>query len=321
MAEIETKKNTTKKTASKSTTVKKTTSKSTSKTATKKSTTSKKTASSAKKTTTKTPAKKTTTKTPAKKTATKKTEPKKTIKKEEVKEIKETKEVKPIEEKVKEEKQQELEKTIIIDGTDKKNLEEVVNHLEDENIILKNKVIKRSKIKKYSIIVLAITIVVVAIGCAIYFINNIADKKIESSVNSNILEKIQQREDSSDKKSESDNGITTNEYYENIKSISLTEFEDKIRNGEDVNVMIFSSTCLACAEYEPIMQPILAENDKLIYKIDILKLSETEREILLDYYHFNLTPSIFTVRDGYIKADLVGKKDSKTFETWVKENL
>lgn len=317
MAETETKKNTTKKTTSKSTTVKKTTSKSTSKTATKKSTTSKKNTSSAKKTTTKTPAKKTATK----KTATKKTEPKKTIKKEEVKEIKETKEVKPIEEKVKEEKQQELEKTIIIDGTDKKNLEEVVNHLEDENIILKNKVIKRSKIKKYSIIVLAITIVVVAIGCAIYFINNIADKKIESSVNSNILEKIQQREDSSEKKSESDNGITTNEYYENIKSISLTEFEDKIRNGEDVNVMIFSSTCLACAEYEPIMQPILAENDKLIYKIDILKLSETEREILLDYYHFNLTPSIFTVRDGYIKADLVGKKDSKTFETWVKENL
>lgn len=317
MAETETKKNTTKKTTSKSTTVKKTTSKSTSKTATKKSTTSKKNTSSAKKTTTKTPAKKTATK----KTATKKTEPKKTIKKEEVKEIKETKEVKPIEEKVKEEKQQELEKTIIIDGTDKKNLEEVVNHLEDENIILKNKVIKRSKIKKYSIIVLAITIVVVAIGCAIYFINNIADKKIESSVNSNILEKIQQREDSSDKKSDSDNGITTNEYYENIKSISLTEFEDKIRNGEDVNVMIFSSTCLACAEYEPIMQPILAENDKLIYKIDILKLSETEREILLDYYHFNLTPSIFTVRDGYIKADLVGKKDSKTFETWVKENL
>lgn len=317
MAETETKKNTTKKTASKSTTVKKTTSKSTSKTATKKSTTSKKNASSAKKTTTKTPAKKTATK----KTATKKAEPKKTIKKEEVKEIKETKEVKPIEEKVKEEKQQELEKTIIIDGTDKKNLEEVVNHLEDENIILKNKVIKRSKIKKYSIIVLAITIVVVAIGCTIYFINNIADKKIESSVNSNILEKIQQREDSSDKKSDSDNGITTNEYYENIKSISLTEFEDKIRNGEDVNVMIFSSTCLACAEYEPIMQPILAENDKLIYKIDILKLSETEREILLDYYHFNLTPSIFTVRDGYIKADLVGKKDSKTFETWVKENL
>ena len=317
MAETETKKNTTKKTTSKSTTVKKTTSKSTSKTATKKSTTSKKNTSSVKKTTTKTPAKKTATK----KTATKKTEPKKTIKKEEVKEIKETKEVKPIEEKVKEEKQQELEKTIIIDGTDKKNLEEVVNHLEDENIILKNKVIKRSKIKKYSIIVLAITIVVVAIGCAIYFINNIADKKIESSVNSNVLEKIQQREDSSEKKSESDNGITTNEYYENIKSISLTEFEDKIRNGEDVNVMIFSSTCLACAEYEPIMQPILAENDKLIYKIDILKLSETEREILLDYYHFNLTPSIFTVRDGYIKADLVGKKDSKTFETWVKENL
>ncbi|MGN1337210.1 MAG: thioredoxin family protein [Candidatus Coprovivens sp.] len=317
MAETETKKNTTKKITSKSTTVKKTTSKSTSKTATKKSTTSKKNTSSAKKTTTKTPAKKTATK----KTATKKTEPKKTIKKEEVKEIKETKEVKPIEEKVKEEKQQELEKTIIIDGTDKKNLEEVVNHLEDENIILKNKVIKRSKIKKYSIIVLAITIVVVAIGCAIYFINNIADKKIESSINSNILEKIQQREDSSDKKSDSDNGITTNEYYENIKSISLTEFEDKIRNGEDINVMIFSSTCLACAEYEPIMQPILAENDKLIYKIDILKLSETEREILLDYYHFNLTPSIFTVRDGYIKADLVGKKDSKTFETWVKENL
>ena len=307
----------TKKTPKKTTTKKTTTEK---KTTTKKATATKSTA--AKKTTTKsTTAKKTTaTKSTAKKTTTpKKTTTKKTVEKVEV----EQNIVEPIIEK-EITKEELLERTVIIDGLTKDNLNEVVNNIEEDNIVLKNKVIKRSKVKKIMIIIISVLIATLIIGTAIYaFISTFKDKDemAKSSVDSNILEKVQKQQDLQGKIEEEKTNYTTGEYYDNIKQMDLRGFENKVLNGENFNAMIFSSTCLACAQFEKTMQPVLEELDVIVYKIDVIQLSDADRAILEDYYSFNITPTLFTVRDGVIKSELVGNHTTDEFKIWAEENL
>ena len=307
----------TKKTPKKTTTKKTTTEK---KTTTKKATATKSTA--AKKTTTKsTTAKKTTaTKSTAKKTTTpKKTTTKKTVEKVEV----EQNIVEPIIEK-EITKEELLERTVIIDGLTKDNLNEVVNNIEEDNIVLKNKVIKRSKVKKIMIIIISVLIATLIIGTAIYaFISTFKDKDelAKSSVDSNILEKVQKQQDRQGEIEEEKTNYTTGEYYDNIKQMDLRGFENKVLNGENFNAMIFSSTCLACAQFEKTMQPVLEELDVIVYKIDVIQLSDADRAILEDYYSFNITPTLFTVRDGVIKSELVGNHPTDEFKIWAEENL
>ena len=323
MEEKETKKTPKKTTTKKNTTEKKTTTKkatATKSTAAKKTTTK---STTAKKTTaTKSTAKKTTaTKSTAKKTTTpKKTTTKKTVEKVEV----EQNIVEPIIEK-EITKEELLERTVIIDSLTKDNLNEVVNNLEEDNIVLKNKVIKRSKVKKIMIIIISVLIATLIIGTAIYaFISTFKDKDelAKSSVDSNILEKVQKQQDLQGEIGEEEKtNYTTGEYYDNIKQMDLRGFENKVLNGENFNAMIFSSTCLACAQFEKTMQPVLEELDVIVYKIDVIQLSDADRAILEDYYSFNITPTLFTVRDGVIKSELVGNHPTDEFKIWAEENL
>ena len=291
------------------------------KTTTKKTTTEKKTTTKKATATKSTAAKKTTTKsTTSKKTTTpKKTTTKKTVEKVEV----EQNIVEPIIEK-EITKEELLERTVIIDGLTKDNLNEVVNNIEEDNIVLKNKVIKRSKVKKIMIIIISVLIATLIIGTAIYaFISTFKDKDelAKSSVDSNILEKVQKQQDRQDEIEEEKTNYTTGEYYDNIKQMDLRGFENKVLNGENFNAMIFSSTCLACAQFEKTMQPVLEELDVIVYKIDVIQLSDADRAILEDYYSFNITPTLFTVRDGVIKSELVGNHPTDEFKIWAEENL
>lgn len=303
------------------------------KTTTKKSTSSKTTkkASSTKKTSTtkKTTTKKTST---TKKTTTKRT-PKKVEKNPEVVETiieeKNIEEIIPEKEQIIEETtieleekkpEENLEKTIIIDNVEKQNIDEVVDNLEEENIVLTNKVIKRSKAKKISIIIISVLIVITIIISSVYVLTKYNEQnKNQSSVDSNLLEKVKEQQNDNNNVEETTN--TTKEYYENIKNITLKDFEAKILDGEDLNIIIFSSTCYACANFETVMQPILKDLDVTLNKIDVIQLSESERDVLDGYFNITMTPTIYTVRDGVVKSELVGTLSDTEFRTWAEENL
>lgn len=288
----------------------------------KKKTTTKKTTK--KETAKKAPAKKTTTTktTSAVKTETKKTTPKKEkIKVVETKEVKKPKKVEPKVEK-KLTKEEQLERTMIFDGAQKKNLKEVVEKLEKENVVLKDKVVKRSKINKVIVIILVTLIAAAMIAIGVYLGTNIkermdAEKRIPT-LNTDIYNKVTEyREELNDEVEEKDE----EEAKTVLKEITLEQFENKIIKKENINVLVSSNTCYFCIQFEPIVEETLKDSNKTIYKIDIAKMSEKEVKRFREYYAFTITPTIFTVKDGIVTSEKLGSMDAETLSVWANENL
>jgi hypothetical protein len=291
----------------------------------KKKTTTKK--PTAKKTTTKkAPTKKATTKPVAKAAAkkkpvtkqVKKTTPKKVeVKKSQTKKVTK-KNIKPAKAKpVKVEKNYEsqetqLEKTLIFDGKHNDNLEEVVTKLEKDNVVLKDKVVKRSKARKVIITILALLIVAVIVGTAVYTYKEITKNKIDNqTTNSNIYEKV------TSKKSQTPSREIEKSPYEHIQRLSLKEFEDKVKAKEDMAVIISVETCARCVSFEPIADKVFGELDKTLYEIDVTQYSSEEIKTFRTYYSFTQTPTIFYLRDGIVFNDIVPTVDETELRAWV----
>jgi predicted bacteriocin transport accessory protein len=278
---------------------------------TKKVTTKKKTNSAAKK-----PAAKKATsakKQQAKKQVAKKTVAKQPVKKQEVKkpEVKESK------------KEEALEKTIIFDGRQNKNLAEVVEKLEEKNVVLDDKVVKRSKGKKIAIILLSILMVAVVIADIIFVINYYKQEKINSqTTTSNIYDKAKKNYKDIDdinveEKKTTDEG---EEIYPNIKTITVKEFEEKAFKKENMVVMVSSSTCYHCITFEPTVDKVFKSAKKTIYRIDVASTNQEEIDRFRTYYAFTVTPTIFSVKDGVVVADSTGSIDEESLTKWVNEN-
>ena len=217
-----------------------------------------------------------------------------------------------------------LEKTLIFDGRENQNLAEVVKKLEEENVVLDDKVIKRSKGKKIAVLILTALIFVVIIATTIYVIHSEVERVTNNqTLNSNIYDKVSDKYDSVDdidteKKTESN---LDKENYEYIESINLGEFEKKILKNEDMVVMITSSTCLFCAEYEPIVDEVFKELGKKVYRVNITALEEDEIDTLRTYYAFTKTPTMFIIKNGIVKQDLIGKQAETELKDWLNKNL
>lgn len=285
-----------------------------------------------KKTTKKTEVKKETatkTKSAVKKATTKKVEKKETTpKKEKIKVVaeKEVKRPKKSEPKPKEEKtltkQEQLERTMIFDGAQKKNLKEVVEKLEKENVVLKDKVIKRSKAKKIIVIILVALIAAAMVAIGIYLGDNIKEKMDAEqgipTLNTNVYNKVMEYRDELNEieaPDEEDGDKTV------IKEITLKEFENKVLKKENMNILVSSNTCYFCIQFEPIVEETLKDSNKTIYKIDIAKMKDKEIERFREYYPFTITPTIFTIKDGIVAAEKLGSMDSETLSAWANENL
>ena len=278
----------------------------------------KKTTSTKKKTTTSV-TKASTKATPKKSSATKKTTtPKKVVKKTPPKKI-----TTPKEEKLEEKKttSESLEKTIIFDGNQSKNILEVVDKLEEENVCLDDKVIKRSKIKKYIIIILTILIFVV-IGSTIGYIVNthIKEKENNQTLNSNIYKKVNANYKTINDIEENKGSSLTEDEYENIEDITLAEFEKKNYNKENMTIFISSTTCYHSITFESVIDKVYGSLDKKIYRINITSLTDEEIERFRTYYAFKVTPTIFTIKDGIVTSEVTGTMTEEELTTWAKEN-
>lgn len=282
----------------------------------------KKTTSTKKKTTTSV-TKASTKATPKKSTATKKTTKKTTTPKKVVKKTPPKKITTPKEEKLEEKKttSESLEKTIIFDGNQSKNILEVVDKLEEENVCLDDKVIKRSKIKKYIIIILTILIFVV-IGSTIGYIVNthIKEKENNQTLNSNIYKKVNANYKTINDIEENKGSSLAEDEYENIEDITLAEFEKKNYNKENMTIFISSTTCYHSITFESVIDKVYGSLDKKIYRINITSLTDEEIERFRTYYAFKVTPTIFTIKDGIVTSEVTGTMTEEELTTWAKEN-
>lgn len=264
----------------------------------------------------------------AKKTSTTKktTPPKKEPIKKEIKEPKkieiiEEDELEAFEEKeveIKNETEKEdlfLEKTLIFDGKQNENLKEVVSKLEEENIVLEDRVIKRSKVKKIIIIILSI-IILLSIAYTTYYV---LDKEVIDKVTTNY--NIRQKVDRNKKKKIEYTEVKDDDEYEKIIRISLEEFEKKVLNNEDFTIMITQSACYYCLEFEPIVNEVLTEKDKVIYEINISLITTKETERFREYYEFSKTPTIFTIKDNKVISELIGYKEKDVFLEYLENNM
>ena len=73
-----------------------------------------------------------------------------------------------------------LEKTLIFDGRENQNLAEVVKKLEEDNVVLDDKIIKRSKGKKIAVNILTILIFIIIIATIIFVICSEIEKETNS---------------------------------------------------------------------------------------------------------------------------------------------
>ena len=95
----------------------------------------------------------------------------------------------------------------------------------------------------------------------------------------------------------------TEEQYKHIITIDLNQFETKAANKDEMIVLVASSSCSSCIQFEPDVEKVFAELDKDIYRIDIKTMSDEEINDFREYYAFTITPTIFVVKDGVVVAD------------------
>lgn len=221
-------------------------------------------------------------------------------------------------------KVEQLDRTMIFDGEQKRNLQEVVDKLEKENIVLKDKVVKRSKLKRVIVLILIALIAAGFIYIGIYLGTNLKrnmtppkEEEKVPTLNTNIYDKVNQyREEIKDKE--------TNKkpvQKGNVRTISLREFENKILAKEDINVIVSSNTCYFCMTFEPTVEKVLKDTKKIIYRIDISELEQKDIDKFREYYAFTITPTIFVVKDGVVVSEKIGTMEEANFKNWAIENL
>ena len=239
--------------------------------------------------------------------------------------------VKPVEIKEPETKEEQLEKTIIFDGTQNKNLNEVIDKIEEENVILDDKIIKRSNVKRTIIIILFIAIIATIIATVVYVVdfenNHVLAKSVTEStttLNSNIYQKVENiiKNEGRLTANIAESSKQTDEInYSNIKTVSLKDLEQKIMNKDDIIVLIASINCYHCLNFEPVINDVFNENNKIIYRLNIASLTKDEINRFRTYYAFTATPTIFHVKDGYVKDEVVGTLTNEELNTWLNNNI
>ena len=214
-------------------------------------------------------------------------------------------------------KEEQLEKTIIFDGTQNKNLNDVVDRLEEDNVVLDDKVIKRSKTKKAIIVILAITILGFIIATTYYVVSHEINNHPTSTLNVNLYKRVSKMIKKEGKLTPRTEPAELAEDYEHLETISLADLEQKIINKEDMVVLIASTNCYSCATFEPVIEEVLAARNETIYRVNVATLTKEEGERFLDYYDFGRTPTLFRTKDGYVSQEIHGTTTKEDLEKWL----
>ena len=222
-----------------------------------------------------------------------------------------------------EREEEKLEKTMIFDGTQRKNLKEVVDKLEEENVVLKDKVVKRKQINKIIIYVLVVLIVATLVGTTIAVRKELKkNNALSVSVDNERLNPDDYQTVSTDDIEEGqtikDNPVEIK--YSNLETITIDQFGVKVAEGEHMLVLISSETCSFSITAEPVYNKVLLSEKKKMYRLDITLMNAEETTKLRDFYPFTATPTVIAVKDGSVVSEVEGKLSEEEFRSWVKNN-
>lgn len=219
-------------------------------------------------------------------------------------------------------KNKDLEKTIIFDGRQSKNIADVVNRLEEDNIVLDDKIIKRSKAKKNAIIILIILIVAVICATTYYVVDAQHQKnEMSKTLDSNIFKKVSDKYNSADEIDNTNVGIKDESKYSNINSITLAQFEERSLSKEDMVVLVASETCYASMSFEPLLNEVFSEYDMTLYKVNISKYTKEQEQTFRTYFAYTSTPTLFTIKAGIVTSVNVGTLSEENLRAWIEENV
>ena len=224
-----------------------------------------------------------------------------------------------VESEKKDEKADLLEKTLVFDGIQNKNIRDVVEKLEEDKVVLEDKVIKRSKVKKAFIIILTLLMVIIGVVTTIYILDNVVEES--ETLNSNVYKKAARKYRSEKDIKDSSSSVIEDIDYKGVQPITLAEFEKKALKKEDMVVLVSNATCYSCIVFEPTISEVFTKLDKTIYKINLSNMDEEEKDLFRSYYAFRGTPTIFVVKNGIVTADVIGTMTDEELIEWVNDNV
>lgn len=241
---------------------------------------------------------------------------------------KETKEVKDV-------KNKETKRVIEVTSQVYKNEPIITKEIDKDKVEKRLETIKKEERKNNIIIgVLIVIMVALFIVGVIYIYDHTKDK--DSNKNYAQYEnkeniRYNKNNTSSNKDEEKDNNTNTDNKennhqeeikdYENIKSISIKDYEKKLNAKEKMIVLISKEGCGFCTLFEPTFNDTLKELDLVAYKIDISKIATNEEyELFNNLFKISGTPTTFIIENKEVKSKLVGNQSKETTLDWLKAN-
>lgn len=225
-----------------------------------------------------------------------------------------------------------VQNTIIFTTSQKENIDEVVKELKEDkkqNETAKEE-LRRSTAKRNAIIIIVVIMIAIVILTIGYLVkDNKKEKNVSPTQSSNlnnvydkIVENSKERDDRLNNKEDNENEDEPEEEadFSNIRTIKLEEFEEKVLQHEKMVVLISKSTCYYCNMYEPLINEVLNIEEKNIYRINVENMKKDEVAVLMGYYKFDTTPTLFYVdENGDVTDQLVGFRDKEVFSEWMKD--
>lgn len=91
-------------------------------------------------------------------------------------------------------------------------------------------------------------------------------------------------------------GCNNDSEYTNL---SFNELQEKLNNKDSFVLVLGSSTCSACAQYEKTMKKVIKDEKVEIFFLDLNKLSEEEYSKVYSKYVVNTTPTTIFIKEGF----------------------
>lgn len=105
--------------------------------------------------------------------------------------------------------------------------------------------------------------------------------------------------------------------------ITYDQLTEKIGNAETFPLVIGSSECSACANYEITMNKFISDYQVEVFMIDLLQLKDEEYDKLMVDVNFDGTPTTVFYKDGKLTSfynRIDGSKSKSVVEDYFRNN-
>ena len=115
--------------------------------------------------------------------------------------------------------------------------------------------------------------------------------------------------------------VNTKKMDETIITISFKELEKNLEKKETFILVITQKNCSHCAEYQPVLKEVLAENELVAYEIEQTSLTDAELAKLKDIASISGTPTTVFIEEGQEKSTATRIKGAGHSKRAIKNRL